>query len=50
MANIRVLIVDDSALIRKMLTQVLGNAAGIEVVGGMRSNVASFGELSAPHG
>ncbi|WP_028294679.1 protein-glutamate methylesterase/protein-glutamine glutaminase [Oceanobacter kriegii] len=33
MANIRVLIVDDSALIRKMLTQVLGNAAGIEVVG-----------------
>jgi two-component system chemotaxis response regulator CheB len=30
---IKVLIVDDSALIRQMLTQILGQAAGIEVVG-----------------
>ncbi|WP_221799276.1 protein-glutamate methylesterase/protein-glutamine glutaminase [Oceanobacter mangrovi] len=33
MADIRVLIVDDSILIRKMLTQVLEAAPGIEVVG-----------------
>jgi len=33
MADIRVLIIDDSALIRKMLTEVLGRADGIEVVG-----------------
>lgn len=34
MANpIRVLIVDDSALVRKLLTEILGQAPGIEVVG-----------------
>ncbi|MBT3472610.1 MAG: chemotaxis response regulator protein-glutamate methylesterase, partial [Gammaproteobacteria bacterium] len=30
---IKVLIVDDSALIRKMLGSILSNAPGIEVVG-----------------
>ncbi|MDX2350094.1 MAG: response regulator, partial [Porticoccus sp.] len=30
---IRVLIVDDSALIRNLLTKILGDAPGIEVVG-----------------
>ncbi|WP_369857299.1 chemotaxis response regulator protein-glutamate methylesterase [Candidatus Thalassolituus haligoni] len=33
MADVRVLVVDDSALIRKMLTQILSEAKGIEVVG-----------------
>lgn len=31
--NIRVLVVDDSALIRRLLTEMLNNADGIEVVG-----------------
>lgn len=30
---IRVLIVDDSALIRNLLTKILGEARGLEVVG-----------------
>ncbi len=30
---IRVLIVDDSALVRKLLSEILGTAEGIEVVG-----------------
>lgn len=33
MENIKVLIVDDSALIRQILTRILDSAAGIEVVG-----------------
>lgn len=33
MSNIRILIVDDSALVRKLLTEMLSSAAGIEVVG-----------------
>jgi two-component system, chemotaxis family, protein-glutamate methylesterase/glutaminase len=33
MPKIRVLIVDDSALVRQMLTEILGKAPGIEVVG-----------------
>lgn len=33
MADVRVLVIDDSALIRKMLTQILSEAKGIEVVG-----------------
>lgn len=32
-ANVRVLIVDDSAIVRKILSQELGRRAGIEVVG-----------------
>lgn len=31
--TIRVLVIDDSALIRKMLSEILGRASGIEVVG-----------------
>ncbi len=33
MANIKVLIVDDSALVRQMLTEILNSASGVEVVG-----------------
>jgi len=33
MSQIRVLIVDDSALVRQMLTQILASDAGITVVG-----------------
>lgn len=33
MANIKVLIVDDSALVRQMLTEMLNSAPGIDVVG-----------------
>ncbi|WP_455203265.1 protein-glutamate methylesterase/protein-glutamine glutaminase [Kaarinaea lacus] len=33
MAKIKVLIVDDSALVRQLLTEILNSAAGIEVVG-----------------
>lgn len=33
MANIKVLIVDDSALVRQILTEIFENAAGIDVVG-----------------
>jgi len=32
-ANVRVLVVDDSAIVRKILTQELGRHAGIEIVG-----------------
>ena len=31
--RIRVLVVDDSALVRKLLTEMLGSDPGIEVVG-----------------
>lgn len=33
MAKIKLLIVDDSALVRKLLTEMLSDAPGIEVVG-----------------
>lgn len=49
MASIRVLVVDDSALVRQMLTHVLSAAARIEVVGMARNGVeaiAAVRELS----
>jgi two-component system chemotaxis response regulator CheB len=33
MAKIKVLIIDDSALVRQLLTEILNSAAGVEVVG-----------------
>lgn len=42
MAAIRVLVVDDSALVRQILTRVLGEAVGIEVVGTARNGVAAI--------
>ena len=39
MAAIRVLVVDDSALVRQILTHVLGDASRIEVVGVARNGV-----------
>jgi two-component system chemotaxis response regulator CheB len=42
MAAIRVLVVDDSALVRQILTRVLGEALGIEVVGTARNGVAAI--------
>ena len=33
MSKIKVLIVDDSALVRQMLTEILSSDSGIEVVG-----------------
>jgi two-component system chemotaxis response regulator CheB len=33
MPNVKVLIVDDSALVRRMLTEILGAAPGVEVIG-----------------
>lgn len=33
MAQIRVFLVDDSAVVRKVLTEMLSQAAGIEVIG-----------------
>jgi two-component system chemotaxis response regulator CheB len=42
MASIRVLVVDDSALVRQMLTHVLSAAAHIEVVGTARNGVEAL--------
>jgi two-component system, chemotaxis family, protein-glutamate methylesterase/glutaminase len=42
MATIRVLVVDDSALVRQMLTHVLSEAAQIEVVGTARNGLEAL--------
>jgi two-component system chemotaxis response regulator CheB len=42
MPSIRVLVVDDSALVRQMLTHVLGEAPGISVVGVARNGVEAL--------
>jgi len=47
MATIRVLVVDDSALVRQILTHVLGDAARIEVVGVARNGVEAVAAVRA---
>lgn len=47
MANIRVLIVDDSALVRQILSRVLADATGIEVVGTARDGVQAIESVRA---
>jgi len=47
MAPIRVLVVDDSALVRQILTHVLGDASHIEVVGVARNGVEAVSAVKA---
>lgn len=47
MAPIRVLVVDDSALVRQILTHVLGDASRIEVVGVARNGVEAIEAVKA---
>ena len=42
---IRVLVVDDSAIVRKILTQELGRHPGIEIVGPIPNEIQSYGHL-----
>lgn len=47
MAKVRVLIIDDSALIREVLTQILSKDPGIEVVGTARDPIDAWPKLTA---
>lgn len=49
MDKIKVLIVDDSALVRQMLTEILGAARGIEVVGAAPDPYAAREKIKALH-
>ena len=49
MAKVRVLIVDDSALVRKLLTEVLSHDAGIEVVGAAQDPVLAIEKIKTLH-
>ena len=48
MQKVRVLIVDDSALVRKVLTTMLESDPGIEVVGTAADVLASLAEEAVP--